>query len=123
MKMVLSPDARKMPPPTRLGRALSLTALASAKSMGAGRAELDGAIASGDGMLAEFKEREDTAFNISEGIFVVDEADGEVNDTGSDCPFEELDSAFVFGKILPEVSMILMGTSRRRGAETGSEET
>lgn len=102
--MVLSPDARKIPPPTRLGLVLSLTTLVSAKSLGPACAEFEGAIASGDAMLDESKEREDTATKVPEGIFAADEAEGEMDVTGSDGSTEELEatSAVVVGKTFPE---------------------
>jgi hypothetical protein len=104
VKMVLSPDARKIPPPTRLGLVLSLTALVSAKSLGP-----EGVIGSGDAMLDDFKEREDTASKVPEGI---DEAESEMNVPGSDGSTEAT-SAVVVGKTFPEESMIFIGTRLR----------
>jgi len=110
--MVLSPDARKIPPPTRLGLALSLTALVSAKSLGS---ELESVIGSGGAMLDEFKEREDTASKKPEGVFATDEAEGEMNVTEFDGSTEETEaaSAVVVGKTFPEGSMIFIGTRLR----------
>lgn len=65
--IVLSPDARNIPPPTRLGFALSRACLTSLKVRGGSLEFLggEGDVTSSEGMGSEaelvFKDREDTA--------------------------------------------------------------
>jgi len=115
-----------MPPPTRLGLALSLTTFASEKLLGLG---LDNARAGKFGVdcladsevVGDLSEREDTARSVSEG-FLVSKAIGEAEDDfGPAIPLGLGPGATGVWTTFPEESIILIGTRLR--TVVGSNDT
>ncbi len=117
-KMVLSPDARKIPPPTRPVLALSRATFASKKIAGF-------EVSAGEAPPGDFRERDDTTSSVPL-VFCVGNTLAESR--VSFLRFEnlvsvvlELASTVFVGSTTPEGSTILMGTRRRVGTAAGSK--
>ena len=127
-KIVFFPEALKIPPPTRLGLAVSRETLASEKLLSlelncvcVGKLCVEDTTDSEDG--GDFSGREDTASRISTGLFA-SEAAGDAREGGleSKTPVGLVSSVDDVCTTFPEASMILMGTRLRTVADAGSDD-
>jgi len=124
-KMVLSPDARKMPPPTRPTLTLSRATFASEKFAGFEVVEVSIAAAV-EASPGDFKERDGEMASSVSVAFCVGNTPTRSRD--SLLKFDnllsfglELASTAVVGRTTPEGSKILIGTRRRAGTAGGSK--
>lgn len=123
-KTVLSPEARKIPPPTRLGFDASRACLASLKGFDAGvdveEASAEGDRGAADGVEGDFIVREDTGFRSSDSGIGIGAGKVPVEVEAVGRPFCDVDGCFE-----PEVTEGWVGDStismgiRRRFAEPG----
>jgi len=115
-KMVLSPDARKMPPPTRPALTLSRATFASEKFAGFEVVEVSIAAAV-EASPGDFKERDDEmASSVSVAFCVGNTPRDSLLKFDNLLSFGlELASTAVVGRTTPEGSKILIGTRRRAG--------
>ena len=120
--MVLSPDARKMPPPTRPALTLSRATFASEKFAGFEVVEVSIAAAV-EASPGDFKERDDEmASSVSVAFCVGNTPRDSLLKFDNLLSFGlELASTAVVGRTTPEGSKILIGTRRRAGTAGGSK--